>query len=259
MKMGKKIYFASDFHLGAQGVESSFEREKIIVDWLNSVQNDAQSIYLLGDIFDFWFEYKYVVPKNYIRLFAKLAELKDNGIEVFAFTGNHDMWTFGYWEEITGMKVFHQPIEIKYNNKLFYIGHGDGLGPGDYAYKALKKMFRNRFLQWCLARVHPNLTFAVAQKWSAKSRINNIQKDEVFKGKEKEFLYQYCVDISQTKAIDYFIFGHRHLALNLKVGESSSRYINLGEWVGPHKHYAVFNGEKLEIMSFKSTKNSIEE
>ena len=259
MQEGKKIYFASDFHLGAQGVENSNEREKLVIDWLCAIQNDAQAIYLLGDIFDFWFEYKYVVPKNYVRLFAKLAELKDKGIEIFAFTGNHDMWTFGYWEEITGMKVFHQPIEIKYNNVTFYIGHGDGLGPGDYAYKALKKMFRNRFLQWCLARVHPNLTFAVAQKWSAKSRINNIRKDEVFKGKENEFLYQYCLDISQTKTVDYFIFGHRHLALNLKVGESSSRYINLGEWVGPHKHYAVFDGEKLQIMSFKSTKNSIEE
>ena len=259
MKEGKKIYFASDFHLGANGVENSVEREKIILQWLDFVEKDAQAIYLLGDIFDFWFEYKHVVPKNYVRLFAKLADLKDKGIDLYAFTGNHDMWTFGYWEEITGMKVYHQPIQIQYNNKLFYIGHGDGLGTGDKAYKALKVLFRNKFLQWCLSKVHPNLTFAVAQKWSAKSRISNIQKDEVFKGKNKEFLYKYCLQIAQSNPVDYFIFGHRHLALNLKVGDFESRYINLGEWVGPHKHYAVFDGENLQLNSFLSTPNCIQD
>ena len=249
MQEGKKIYFASDFHLGAQGVENSNEREKLVIDWLCAIQNDAQAIYLLGDIFDFWFEYKYVVPKNYVRLFAKLAELKDKGIEIFAFTGNHDMWTFGYWEEITGMKVFHQPIEIKYNNVTFYIGHGDGLGPGDHGYKLLKKVFRNPVCQWLFWILPPYVGVGLANYLSRRSRAQTGAVEETFLGEDKEWLIIYCKEVLQQNKIDFFVFGHRHLPIDFRLSDTS-RYINLGDWIR-YFSYAAFDGEQLTLEHYK--------
>lgn len=245
-----KIYFASDFHFGAMGVLSNADREKLVIRWLDEVSKDATEIYLVGDIFDFWFEYKYVVPKGCVRLLGKLAQLVDNGIELHIFTGNHDMWMFGYLEEELGAKLYKEPIKKTYNGKTFLIGHGDGLGPGDRGYKMLKVFFANKFCQWLLARVHPNLTFAMAQHWSKKSRITNLEDGEVFTTAENEWLYQYCKEILEKEHIDYFIFGHRHLALDLKIENTESRYINLGEWVTNQTHYACFDGETLQLLKY---------
>lgn len=237
---GKKLYFASDLHLGVPDRNKSREREKIFVQWLNEVEKDARLIVLAGDVFDFWFEYRHVVPRGYTRLLGKLSELHDKGIEVWVFTGNHDMWMRGYLEEECGVEIFRKNVQIQVRDKLIEIGHGDGLGPGDKGYKFIKKMFSCRFLQWLYARLHPNFAFGIAQFFSKRSRIANGESDEVFKGENKEFLVKYIKNIPEEKRADYYIFGHRHLPLDLQIGKS--RYINLGEWVN-HKSYAVFDGE----------------
>lgn len=245
---GKKIYFASDFHLGVPNDSISLLREKSIVDWLNFIQADAFEIYLVGDIFDFWFEYKTVIPRGYTRLLGKIAELTDKGIKINYFTGNHDMWTFGYLEKETGVTLYRNPIEITYNNKTFMIGHGDGLGPGDNGYKMIKKIFASPICQWLFARLHPNFSIGLANFWSRKSRSVNQPKDKIFLGDDKEWLVIYCKEVLQTKSINYFIFGHRHLLLNIPLNETST-YINLGDWFKA-KNYAVFDGETLKLLQF---------
>lgn len=246
---GKKLYFASDFHLGAPSKEDSLKRELKIVRWLDSIKEDAHTIYLLGDIFDFWFEYKHAIPKGFIRLQGKLAEITDSDIPVIFFTGNHDMWMFDYFTKELNIPIYRNPQQLLVEDTKMLIGHGDGLGPGDHSYKLLKKVFQNKLSQWLFARIHPNAGIEIANFWSKRSRISNSKKDEeTFKG-DKEFLWQYCKDIEQKEHHDFYIFGHRHLPLNLEVGETS-RYFNLGEWVN-YDTYGVFDGDKFELLSFE--------
>ncbi|MBK7429488.1 MAG: UDP-2,3-diacylglucosamine diphosphatase [Bacteroidia bacterium] len=244
MKTGKKIYFASDFHLGVPTYEKSLEREHRIVRWLDSIRNDAEELYLLGDVFDFWFEYKTVVPRGYVRLLGKLAELSDSGIKIHYFTGNHDMWTFDYLEKELNVTIYRAPIERVYNSKTFYIGHGDGLGPGDHGYKFIKKIFASKICQWLFARLHPNFGIGIANYFSKKSRIATGTTDEKFLGEEKEWLVIYSKEILAKKHFDYLIFGHRHLPLDIKINDS--RYINLGDWI-QYFTYGVFDGENFEL------------
>lgn len=250
MEKGKKIYFASDFHLGVPGFEKSLAREKNIVRWLTTIENDAEEIFLVGDIFDFWFEHKYTAPKGFVRLLGKLASLCDRGIKVHVFTGNHDMWMYDYLPKEIGFTLYREPIERDFNGKKFFIGHGDGLGPGDHRYKFLKKFFASSICQWLFARLHPNLSFGIANYFSKKSRLATGKNDEVFKGEENEWLFIFCKEMLKQKHFDFFIFGHRHLSLDLKPGENS-RYINLGEWIH-QQTYAVFDGENLELISVKN-------
>lgn len=241
-----KIYFASDFHLGAPNQKESFKREKRIIEWLDEVKKDAKEIYLVGDIFDFWFEYKHAIPKGFVRFQGKIAEITDSGIPIHIFTGNHDMWIFDYLPKELGCKIYREPIIKEYGGKKFYIGHGDGLGPGDIKYKMLKSVFSSKLCQWAFARIHPNLGIGIANAWSRKSRKTNLNHDEIFHGEEKEQLIHYCKDYIQSDdSIDYFIFGHRHLPLDIKINDKTT-YINLGEWI-KHNTYAVFDGEKLEL------------
>lgn len=246
----KNIYFASDFHLGAPDYESSRKREQKIVEWLNYIKADCAELYLVGDLFDFWFEYKKAIPKGYIRLQGKLAEFVDSGIPVHIFTGNHDMWMFDYLPKEIGVKLYREPIHKEYGGKKFLIGHGDGLGPGDHGYKFIKKVFANPFSQWLFARLHPNLGIGMADYWSGKSRRANRGEDEKFLGEENEWLAIYCREYLKKEHIDFFIFGHRHLPLDLKVGEES-RYLNLGEWMN-YQTYAVFDGKELKLKEWKS-------
>ncbi len=245
----KKIYFASDFHLGVPDYESSLAREKKIVRWLSSIESDAAEIYLVGDIFDFWFEYKYAVPRGYVRLLGKLAELSDKGITLHIFTGNHDMWIFDYLPQEIGAILHRKPIVKTYNNRKLYIGHGDGLGPGDYGYKFIKKVFANKFCQWAFARLHPNFGIGLANYFSRKSRKVNAENDLKFLGKENEWLAIYAKEYLQKEPIDYFIFGHRHLPLTIRLNEKST-YINLGEWIH-HSTYAVFDGKEVTLKTFE--------
>lgn len=249
LSTGKKIYFASDFHLGVPDAPSSQAREKRIVAWLDTVKHDAHSIYLMGDIFDFWFEYKHAIPKGFIRLQGKLAELRDAGLPIYFFTGNHDMWLFDYFEKEMGIVIYRQPVLLEVNKKKLLIGHGDGLGPGDHVYKILKKFFNSHVCQWLFARIHPNLGIAIAQYWSRQSRISNTKNEEKFKGEENEFLFSYCKDLERQQHHDFYVFGHRHLPLDLKINEHS-RYINLGEWVH-FDTYAAFDGNDMELKVFK--------
>jgi len=248
----KKIYFASDFHLGVPDYERSLAREKRIVAWLDSIKADAHTIFLLGDIFDFWFEYRYTVPKGYIRLLGKLAELRDAGIPIIFFSGNHDLWMRDYFPAELGIPIYHEPQLLEVGNQKLLIGHGDGLGPGDKTYKLLKKyFFTSSVAQWLFRWLHPNIGMHLANAWSKHSRITNIKKDEQkFYGESGEFLWVFCKEIEKTTHHDYYIFGHRHLPLDLEVA-SGSRYINLGEWVN-YNTYCVYDGTKVELKTFES-------
>ena len=249
MKEGKKIYFASDFHLGVPDHASSLEREKKIVRWLDEIFPDCEELYLLGDVFDFWFEYRTVVPRGFVRLLGKIAQFTDAGIPVYYFTGNHDMWTFDYLTKELNVKLYRDPIEKVYNGKKFYIGHGDGLGPGDHGYKFIKKVFANPVSKWLFARLHPNFGVSIANYFSGKSRIATGNTDETYHGEEKEWLVIHAKELLQKNHYDYFIFGHRHLPLDILISENS-RYLNLGDWV-KYFTYAVFDGKELQLKKFE--------
>jgi UDP-2,3-diacylglucosamine hydrolase len=241
----KNIYFASDFHLGVPDKESSKAREKLLIRWLDSIADTAEEIYLVGDIFDFWYEYGKVIPKGFVRFQAKLAELCDRGIPIHIFIGNHDMWMFSYFEEELGVQMHREPITRNWNGKKFYIGHGDGLGPGDYSYKFIKKVFANPLCIWLFKWLHPDIGMGIANFWSGKSRESNSESDQTYYGDENEWLLQYSKSMLKEEHFDYFIFGHRHLVLDKEIGENS-RYINLGAWF-KDPHFAVWDGENLSL------------
>ncbi len=250
LKDNKNIYFASDFHLGlfAFSKEQEILREKKIIRWLDSIENDAAAIFLVGDIFDFWFEYKHVVPKGYIRFLGKISNLIDQGIPVYFFTGNHDLWMFRYFQEELGIKVFKNPIELYINNISFHIGHGDGLGPGDRLYKILNKIFTNKITQWAFSLIHPDFGIGLAKRWSLSSRNKKSGNDEHFLG-DKEFLVQYCKKQEDNKHRDYYIFGHRHLPLEVDINEKC-KYYNLGEWINQFT-YGEFDGKSFKLKTFQ--------
>jgi len=243
-----QLYFASDFHLGVPNDEDSLMREKRICQWLDSIKHNAAEIYLMGDLFDFWFEYKHVVPKGFSRFLGKIAELTDSGIAITIFKGNHDMWTFGYLEKELGVKIVSDELIIERNGKTFFLHHGDGLGPGDKGYKWLRKFFRSGFAIWLFGFIHPTIGAGFAQYLSKKSRINGGDKDKKYSGDDNEFLVLFCKEILKTKHYDYFVMGHRHLPIELKLNDNS-KYVNLGEWVNDYT-YAEFNGTELELKTY---------
>ncbi|CAM3910381.1 UDP-2,3-diacylglucosamine diphosphatase [Flavobacterium jumunjinense] len=244
-----KIYFASDQHFGAPNPEESFIREKKFVNWLDEVKKDADAIFLLGDLFDFWFEYKTVVPKGFIRVLGKLAEIRDTGIPVYFFVGNHDLWMQDYFEKELNIPVYHDNVEFIFNNKLFLIGHGDGKGPGDLGYKRMKKVFTNSFSKWIFRWLHPDIGVRLAQYLSVKNKLISGAEDVKFLGEENEWLVQYAKRKLESKHYDYFIFGHRHLPMIIDVGDNS-KYVNLGDWIG-YFTYGVFDGENFELKKFE--------
>ncbi|MEI2759148.1 MAG: UDP-2,3-diacylglucosamine diphosphatase [Bacteroidia bacterium] len=246
---GKKIYFISDFHLGAPTSEESLIRERKICQWLETIKADVSILFILGDVFDFWFEYRHVVPKGYVRILGKLAEIADKGIPIYLFTGNHDMWMFDYLPKELGIKLYRQPEEFNFDNRKFLIGHGDGLGPGDHGYKFIKKVFANKFCQWLFARLHPNFGISLANFWSRKSRQHTGHHDAKYLGDDKEYLVQYIIETEKTKHFDYYIFGHRHLPIDKQI--ESSHYINLGDWLS-YFTYAEWDGSKLSLKKFEA-------
>jgi UDP-2,3-diacylglucosamine hydrolase len=246
---GKKIYFASDNHLGAPTKEASMPREKKFIRWLDTVKEDAAAIFLLGDLFDFWFEYKRVVPKGFVRVLGKLAEISDSGIPIHYFVGNHDLWMRGYFEEELNVPVYHEPKEFTFNDQLFFIGHGDGLGPGDKGYKRMKKVFTNRFSKWLFRWLHPDLGVKLAQYLSVKNKLISGEEDVKFLGEDKEWLVQYSKHKLEEKHRDYFIFGHRHLPLEIAVSENS-KYINLGDWISYYT-YGEYDGNSFALKTFE--------
>lgn len=249
----KNIYFASDFHLGVPDHDSSLQREKKLVAWLDTIKADAAEVFLMGDVFDFWFEYKTVIPKGYVRLLGKLAEIVDSGIPVHVFRGNHDIWAFDYLNKEIGIQLHRKPDIRTFNSKKFYLAHGDGLGPGDNGYKLLKKVFENKVNQWLFRWLHPDIGTRMGLYFSHKSRIANIareQKNDFKITVEDEMLYHYCQSIlKEDRSFDYFIFGHRHIALNHPLNDKS-RMLILGDWV-TNFTYAVFDGDTLSLKHFE--------
>ena len=246
----KKIYFLSDFHLGAPDHQSSLQREKKIVAFLESIRHQASTIFIVGDMFDFWYEYKQVVPKGFVRLLGKLAELTDSGIPIHFFVGNHDMWMRDYFQKELNITVHFQPQHFEWNGVKFFVGHGDGLGPADHGYKLLKKFFRNRFCQSLFGFLHPLVGIGLANYFSRKSREKTGKADEKFLGEDKEWLIIFCREILAKQHFDYFIFGHRHLPLDIKLNEQS-RYINLGDWI-TYFTYAEFDGQTAQLKHLTS-------
>jgi len=248
MPAGTKLYFASDFHLGANTYQSWRDRELRIVRWLDTIKADAAEVFLIGDVFDFWFEYKTVVPKGYIRFLGKLAELADAGIKLYFFKGNHDMWMLDYFERELKATIVTNELEIERGGKTFYLHHGDGLGPGDKKYKLLKNIFRSPLCQWLFARIHPNLGVGIASYWSGHSRISGSRNEKKI-NHQQDWLVIYSKELLKTKHYDYLIFGHRHLPLDIRLA-ADSRYINLGEWIN-YDSYAMFDGVDLSLMYFE--------
>ena len=243
----KRIYFCSDNHLGSPNGNLSLEREKIFITWLDQIKIDAQAIFFLGDLFDFWFEYKKVVPKGFTRLFGKLAELSDSGIDLFFFVGNHDCWIGNYFEDELGINVFHKKVDLNIDNYNILIGHGDGLGPGDNKYKFLKLLFRNPILKKLFSFIHPDIGISLGSFLSQKNKILS-GNEKVFESEDKEMLFSYCKDVLKTKYYHFFIFGHRHIPLELDLG-NNSKYFNTGDWI-THFSYLVYDGNSFNLNYF---------
>ena len=246
----KKVYFASDQHLGAPTPKASLPREKKFVNWLDTVKEDAEAIFLLGDLFDFWFEYKTVVPKGFVRVLGKLAEIRDSGIPIYFFVGNHDLWMRDYFEKELNIPVFYEPKEFEINEKLFFIGHGDGLGPGDKGYKRMKKVFTFPLFKWFFRWMHPDWGIRLGHYFSVKNKLISGEEDAKFLGEEKEWLVQYCRKKLTKRHYDFFVFGHRHLPLEIHLNEQST-YINLGDWI---KYFTY--GEFMKTFKLKKCKTS---
>lgn len=249
LKSDKKIFFASDQHFGVPDLAQSRKREERFIRWLEMIKKDAQVLFLMGDLFDFWHEWKFVVPKGYIRVLGKLAELKDAGIDIYFFVGNHDLWMKNYFEDELGIPVFFEKRFYDINGKKFLLAHGDGLGPGDKGYKRMKKVFTNPFAQWAFRWLHPDIGMRIANYMSQKNKLISGVEDQKFLGEDKEFLIQYSKEKLKTEQIDYFVFGHRHLPLIFEL-ENNSKYINLGDWIS-YFTYGVFDGEQFDLKKFE--------
>jgi len=245
---GKKIYFASDLHLGLPTHEESLPREKLFIQWLDRIKPDTAELYLLGDIFDFWFEYSRVVPRGYNRFMGKIAEFTDSGIPVYFFSGNHDVWMFDYFQKELGVEVHHKPLIKEILNKRFFLAHGDGLGSGDRGYKLLKSIFTNPTLQWLFARLHPNFSLWFGNQWSVSSRYSK-EITHVFKG-EDELITKFARSVLEKEHFDYFIFGHWHSPIIFPLNGSSNLVI-LGDWLVSNT-YSVWDGEQFKLMKFNN-------
>jgi UDP-2,3-diacylglucosamine hydrolase len=244
LKTSGKIYFASDFHLGLPAGTNPLEREKRIVKWLNQAASDAKEIYILGDVFDFWWEYKLVVPKGFTRFLGTVATITDSGIPVHFFTGNHDMWMGKYLVEECGVTVNTEPVIADFNGKVFYLAHGEGLGTKDKGYKIILWIFHNKPLRTLYSAMHPAIGLGIGHRWSLNSRLGKgISLD--FMGEEKEDLIRYSKVVLKKQKIDYFIYGHRHLAMTYKLQPRSEIFF-LGDWIRTGS-YAVWNGNELSL------------
>ena len=247
MKETGKIYFASDFHLGLNTGTAPLDREKKVVRWLNSVAGDAKEIYLLGDIFDFWWEYRLVVPRGYTRFLGTVSEITDSGVPVHFFTGNHDMWVRDYFSSECGMIIHTSPLTTVFDGKTFHLAHGEGLGTKEKAYKILLAIFRNKTLRAMYSSLHPSIGVGIGHMWSLSSRLGKGLELQ-FYGEEKEDLLRYSKTVLTKENIDFFIFGHRHLAMKYILKETSE-VVFLGDWI-KHGSFAEWDGSALNFKMF---------
>ncbi|HSG68029.1 MAG TPA: UDP-2,3-diacylglucosamine diphosphatase [Bacteroidales bacterium] len=245
---GNNIYFASDLHLGMWSKDGAQKRERIFLDWLRSVENDMLELWLLGDVFDYWFEYRKVVPRGFTRFLGKLSELSDRGVKIHLFTGNHDIWIFDYLPNEIGAELHDKPLIRKFGDKTFLLAHGDGLTKSDRGYLFLKSIFRSKFMQWCFARIHPNGSMAFAHWWSKKSRYSK-GLEATFMGDDNEEQVVFAKTHSvKNPEIDRYIFGHRHIPYDIAFGDDK-RVICLGDWI-TNFTYAKFDGKDISLEKF---------
>ena len=250
-----RIYFASDLHLGMPPAEDSLHRERLFVEWLEEIRKDARELWLLGDVFDYWFEYKKVVPRGFTRFLGTLASLSDEGVEIHLLPGNHDIWIFDYLPGEINLQVHRKSLRKEWNGHKFYLGHGDGLHPGDRGYRTLQGIFKNRVLQWFYARIHPNGSMAFAHWWSKKSRMKHGALGS-FMGIENEHQLQFAgKELEKHPDIEYFVFGHRHIPYDIRIAENS-RVICLGDWIGNFT-YGVFDGREFSLEQYLPGKGEI--
>ena len=249
LEPGKKVYFSSDHHFGAPNEEDSLVREKKFVQWLDEVKDDCGVLFLLGDLFDFWFEYQHVVPKGFVRVLGKLAEISDRGIPIYFFVGNHDLWMKDYLEEQINAIVFRDKQDFIINGKEFFIVHGDGKGPGDKGYKRMKKVFTNKVCQFLFYLLHPDFAMWLGITASRKNKMISGDEDVHFLGVDNEWLIQYSERQLARKSYDFLVYGHRHLPM--EIGIKKSKHINLGDWIN-YFTYGVFDGENFELKTYFS-------
>lgn len=251
----KKVYFITDFHFGVPTLDDSHKRERMLVTFLSSIKDNCEALFLMGDLFDFWFEYKTAIPKGYARLLGKLAEYVDDGIPVHLFAGNHDLWTFSYLQEEIGVIVHREPEIMTLKGKRFFLVHGDGRGPGDNGYKFLKKVFECRFNQFLFRLLHPDLGIKIALGWSHNHRIKKLEKEansNYYSIIEETRLYKYAEsEYEKDSSIDYFIFGHQHKAMQYKTGRHALTTV-VGNWIRDF-NYAEFDGENVSLLEYKQS------
>ena len=246
----KKTYFISDLHLGAPALNNNAEREKLFVNWLDEKGEDAESIFLLGDIFDFWYEYKKVVPRGFVRTLGKIAELTDKGVHVHYFTGNHDIWVNDYFPVELGIIIHREPMVLEIGNKTFFLGHGDGLDPKEKGYLFLKRMFTSKTAQFMFSQLHPNIALWFGHQWAKKSRISKGTEPEICNDPDNEPAVKFAREYIKNEHIDYFLFGHRHILTEKKIEQNSTVFF-LGEWFNFFS-YAVFDGNNVELRKYNN-------
>ncbi len=245
----KKTYFASDAHLGLNIYEDRITAEKRLVRWMDSIKPDCKALYFVGDMFDYWFEYKYVIPKGFVRFIGKMAEFIDEGIPVYLYTGNHDVWMFDYFQKEIGATVCSQETITEIDGKKFYIAHGDGLGDPSLTFRFMRCFFRNKICQALYKWIHPDVTMPFGHAWSRSNRQKKQgNKAEQYLGEENEFLVQFSKEHAKANDVDYYIFGHRHIELDLTI-EEKKRVVILGDWITKFT-YAVWDGEQFELKRY---------
>jgi len=246
----KNVYFLSDAHLGSLAIDHSRTHERRLVRFLDTIKEKAAAVYLLGDMFDFWYEYKYVVPKGYTRFLGKLSELTDMGVEVHFFTGNHDIWAYDYLEKECGVQLHTQPLTTEIYGRVFMLAHGDGLGDPDKKFKVIRYLFHNRFCQTMFSAIHPRWAMWFGLTWAKHSRLKRKNGEEPpFMGENKEHLVLYAKQYAkQHPEVDYFLFGHRHIELDLNVSKKA-RMMILGDWITQFT-YVVYDGTHIFLEEF---------
>ena len=247
----KNIYFIGDAHLGSLAIPHSRQQERRLVRFLDEIKDKAGAIYMLGDMFDFWFEYQTVVPKGFTRFLGKISELTDMGIEVHYFTGNHDIWCLDYLEKECGMILHHNALTLEIGDQTFYLAHGDGLGDRDWKFKFIRSVFHNKTCQCLFRWLHPTLGMPFGLNWAKHSRLKHSSdgSEPPYQGEDKEPLVIFAKKyLSEHPEVDFFIFGHRHIELDLAL-TNQTRVLILGDWITQFT-YAVYNGEQLFLESY---------
>lgn len=246
----KNVYFIADAHLGSLATEHKRTQERRLVRFLDDIKDKAEAVYMLGDMFDFWYEYRYAVPKGYTRFLGKISELTDMGVEVHFFTGNHDIWAYSYLREECGVILHRRALTTEINGNVFYLAHGDQMGEKTFGFRFIQSIFHSKICQTLFSSLHPRWGIDFGLKWAKHSRLKREDgKEPPYLGEDKETLVQWSKEfIKQSPEINYFIFGHRHIELDLYLSKTT-RLLILGDWISQYT-YAVYDGKNIELKDY---------